>query len=214
MDFYKSLLKRIKRILSKRKTIITFALIISGVCLLKTFKNKIDTVKLSYFLLALSENKVSEVLVKGPLVFFLSNSQWRKTDASLLSKDRLYRLLEKKEKLTFSSQAIHEAQDSLIGQIFVFGTSLLIGFFLVNYKGFNKGMGTKDYKDGLVSNTKFEDVYGLGFAKKELQEIIDFLKDPVKYENIGARLRRGVLIYGPPGTGKTLLAKVYILMNL
>lgn len=44
-------------------------------------------------------------------------------------------------------------------------------------------------------------------AKNELKEIIDYLTEPQKYQEIGARLRKGVLIYGPPGTGKTLLAK-------
>lgn len=47
---------------------------------------------------------------------------------------------------------------------------------------------------------KFDDVYGMKDAKKQLQEIIDFLKDPTRYQAIGARLRKGVIIYGPPGT--------------
>lgn len=53
----------------------------------------------------------------------------------------------------------------------------------------------------------FEDVAGLDEVKEELWEIIDFLKDPQRYEKMGAKLPRGVLFYGPPGTGKTLLAK-------
>ncbi len=44
-------------------------------------------------------------------------------------------------------------------------------------------------------------------AKESLKELVDFIKDPEKYLNYGARLPRGVLLYGPPGTGKTLLAK-------
>lgn len=54
---------------------------------------------------------------------------------------------------------------------------------------------------------KFEDVKGLPEAKKELVEIVDFLKDPEKYTKLGARLPKGVLLVGPPGCGKTLLAK-------
>ncbi len=53
----------------------------------------------------------------------------------------------------------------------------------------------------------FADVAGVDEAKEELQEIVDFLKDPKKYSEIGARIPKGVLLYGPPGTGKTLLAK-------
>ncbi len=53
----------------------------------------------------------------------------------------------------------------------------------------------------------FDDVAGLKEEKEELQEIVDFLKDPGKYTNLGARIPKGVLLEGPPGTGKTLLAK-------
>jgi cell division protease FtsH len=53
----------------------------------------------------------------------------------------------------------------------------------------------------------FNDVAGLGNVKKDLQEIVDFLRDPTKFQRLGARVPKGVLLMGPPGTGKTLLAK-------
>lgn len=53
----------------------------------------------------------------------------------------------------------------------------------------------------------FQDVAGSDEAIEELQEIKDFLKDPVRFQNVGARIPKGVLLYGPPGTGKTLLAR-------
>ena len=53
----------------------------------------------------------------------------------------------------------------------------------------------------------FNDVAGLGNVKKDLQEIVDFLRDPAKFQQLGARVPKGVLLMGPPGTGKTLLAK-------
>ena len=59
----------------------------------------------------------------------------------------------------------------------------------------------------IPSNTKFENVAGVDEEKEELKEIIEFLKNPQKYIDIGARIPKGVLLVGPPGTGKTLLAK-------
>lgn len=56
-------------------------------------------------------------------------------------------------------------------------------------------------------NVSFEDVAGVDEAKAELVEIIDFLKTPEKYQRLGGRIPKGVLLVGPPGTGKTLLAK-------
>lgn len=57
------------------------------------------------------------------------------------------------------------------------------------------------------TSIKFEDVAGVEAAKKDLQEIVEFLKDPDKFKDLGAKIPKGVLLTGPPGTGKTLLAK-------
>ncbi len=75
----------------------------------------------------------------------------------------------------------------------------------------NKAMSFGKSKARLNPETKnkitFVDVAGVDEAKEELKEIIDFLKDPKKFVNIGAKIPKGVLLMGPPGTGKTLLAR-------
>jgi len=96
---------------------------------------------------------------------------------------------------------------------------LIIGFFIYSSKklrgmgGLGKGgpFGFGESKAKLYtkssSNVTFEDVAGSDNAKKELTEIIDFLKNPSKFRALGGKLPKGVLLAGPPGTGKTLMAR-------
>tara|TARA_Y100001933_G_C18959863_1_gene547663 strand:- start:352 stop:1404 length:1053 start_codon:yes stop_codon:yes gene_type:complete len=63
------------------------------------------------------------------------------------------------------------------------------------------------YENGKTTNVTFSDVAGLEGAKEEIVEIVEFLKNPSKYTELGAKIPKGALLVGPPGTGKTLLAK-------
>ena len=92
----------------------------------------------------------------------------------------------------------------------VLGILLIIWFF--SYKG--SQMGNKIFAFGKSraqvsggGKITFADVAGVDEAKEELQEVIEFLKDPKKFERLGGKIPKGVLLVGPPGTGKTLLAK-------
>ncbi|MCI6118346.1 MAG: ATP-dependent zinc metalloprotease FtsH [Prevotella sp.] len=73
---------------------------------------------------------------------------------------------------------------------------------------FNVGKSrAKMYDKGNTTNVTFKDVAGQAGAKQEVQEIVDFLKNPQKYTELGGKIPKGALLVGPPGTGKTLLAK-------
>jgi len=73
---------------------------------------------------------------------------------------------------------------------------------------FNIGKSkAKIFDENTKVRTSFKDVAGLEGAKEEVQEIVDFLKNPDKYTNLGGKIPKGALLVGPPGTGKTLLAK-------
>lgn len=99
---------------------------------------------------------------------------------------------------------------SLIPILAIVGTAVLMFFIYRQSMGSNsKAMSFGKTKARLNSNIKvrFSDVAGAEEEKEELAEIVEFLKNPKKFEDVGARIPKGVLLVGPPGTGKTLFAK-------
>ncbi|MBP6312254.1 MAG: ATP-dependent zinc metalloprotease FtsH [Flavobacteriales bacterium] len=135
---------------------------------------------------------------------------------SNLQKDRLV-----KEAEQYNVEYDYETQDNwgreIINWVLFFGVMIAIWFFVMRRLGGGGGPGGQIFNIGKsraqvfegskTTNVTFNDVAGLEEAKEELQEIVDFLKNPKKYTDLGAKIPKGALLVGPPGTGKTLLAK-------
>ncbi len=110
-----------------------------------------------------------------------------------------------------------EEEPSFLQTLFVswFPMLLLIGvwiFFMRQMQGgkggaFSFGKSKARMLDDTANKVRFNDVAGCDEAKQDVQEVVDFLKDPSKYQRLGGHIPRGILLVGPPGTGKTLLAK-------
>lgn len=107
-------------------------------------------------------------------------------------------------------------KDILSWMIFI-GVTLALWMFVMRRVGGGGGAGGQIFnigrskaqiiEKGKGTSVTFNDVAGLEGAKEEIQEIVDFLKNPKKYTELGAKIPKGALLVGPPGTGKTLLAK-------
>jgi cell division protease FtsH len=114
----------------------------------------------------------------------------------------------------FSKKA--EQSNMLLPLLFNIGPILLFGFIFFFFmrqmqSGGNKAMSFGKSRARLLSMQQkkitFKDVAGVDEAKEELKEIIEYLKEPAKFQKLGGRIPKGVLLVGPPGTGKTLLAR-------
>lgn len=125
-------------------------------------------------------------------------------------------LLNKLENNVKSVEILSQPEESKIGTFLLyFGpVLLLIAFFIYSSRskkggGLGGDFGKSKAKKFMPSenNVRFSAVQGCDEAKEEVAEIVDFLKNPSKYEKLGARQPAGILMSGPPGTGKTLLAK-------
>jgi len=122
------------------------------------------------------------------------------------------------EKLDAKGVEYSGVRESVLGQLFwstILPILFWVGIWFLLIKGMGKpgaGMlsfGKSKAKIAMEKDTgvRFDDVAGCDESKEELKEVVEFLKEPQKFEQLGARIPKGVLLLGPPGTGKTLLAR-------
>jgi len=122
--------------------------------------------------------------------------------------------------VVITAEPLEQARSPLWTLLLAFGPTLLLigGFLWLSSRALRTAGGAggvfglgraraRRYDPSTMQRVTFDDVAGIDEVEQELIEIVDFLKNPEKYEKLGARIPRGVLLEGPPGTGKTLLAR-------
>ncbi len=181
----------------------------------------VKEVTYSEFLTMLDEGKIKEVEVGDQQIAFTPTQQdeekktYYTTNRVTADEKIVERLID--ADVTFS-QVVPEEMSPILSFLMSWVLPLVIfyGFGTLMFRRMSKQMGGNSMSFG-KSNAKvyveaqtgktFDDVAGEDEAKDALKEIVDFLHDPQKYRDIGAKLPKGALLVGPPGTGKTLLAK-------
>ncbi|MDL2212594.1 ATP-dependent zinc metalloprotease FtsH [Bacteroides sp. OttesenSCG-928-D19] len=137
------------------------------------------------------------------------------------SREHLAKFLDEERKVKFDGKVSYDKKKDYVGAILwnILPFALLIGlwiFFMRRMSGggaggggvFNVGKSKAQlFEKGGANKITFKDVAGLAEAKQEVEEIVEFLKEPQKYTDLGGKIPKGALLVGPPGTGKTLLAK-------
>lgn len=201
--------------------ILVFVALSALFSILRAPKETIETVTLSRLATQVNEGSVTEIAVESNTLSITladgkKESAKKENETSLTDTLKNYGV--DAEKLRSVNIAIKEPSGALfwLGAIapfllpFVLVGVLLWFMFRQAQKGSLQAFSfskTKAKMAGTGERVTFADVAGLKEAKEELHEIIDFLKNPKKFLDIGAKIPRGVLLMGPPGTGKTLLAR-------
>lgn len=212
----------------KKKLWIGYAVILAIVILSNVFlfpavmQASVKSVNYSTFLQMLESKELATVQIEDQQIYFVDkNDNSYKTNAIAQDNNLVTRL----EDAGVEFGTVYQSPtiwDSLLNLLISFLPMIILFWFVNRWASkkmqemggaggnamlFGGKSGAKQYVVDDQTGIKFNDVAGEDEAKESLQEIVDFLHNPKKYEEIGAKMPKGVLLVGPPGTGKTLLAR-------
>ena len=212
----------------KRSLLSYLMLIVIFLCIfyaLNAFNNEVHVLKYNEFMKVLNDNEIKEMTVttKGSAYTYEIEGTLKDYDKNEtffarlpLSDEVMAKIVEasdnSKMKITVKPDPSSSSLLLILVNVLPIVLILGIGFWFFNKQlaggksslDFGKSRAKLSSDDNKVT---FKDVAGLKEEKEEVSELIDFLKNPKKFQKLGARIPKGVLLVGPPGTGKTLLAK-------
>ena len=201
--------------------IVIVLLLVSNFFLLPAMMQaNVKSVNYSTFLQMLEDKELATVQLEDQQIYFVDkNEQAYKTNAIAQDGDLVNRLDDADVEFgtVYQNPTIWDSLLSLVLSCLPFVVLFWLANRMLTKRMQNMGgansmffggkSGAKQYVVDDKTGIKFQDVAGEDEAKESLQEIVDFLHNPKKYEEIGAKMPKGVLLVGPPGTGKTLLAR-------
>ena len=212
----------------KKPLIFYYVIVLLVMIVLNTFvvpsllKHQIKEVDYGTFLTMLDDKEVGMAQVEDDVIYFTDNNEEKPTYYSTVPFPDDTSLVDRLMASGCDFGAVQNQESSLFSQIILFVLQIAIFVAIGQWLsrmlmkkmgggGLGNAMqfGKSNAKIYVASETgiKFHDVAGEDEAKEQLQEIVDFLHNPEKYQAIGATMPKGALLVGPPGTGKTLLAK-------